>query len=84
MTQTPLYLTSELVSAYVAHNQLPLKELEMLLRAVHHAFSSCGAEEPEHHPAIAIPASITPITSSVWKTANASKCRSAICAAILA
>src|SRR6185437_13517593 len=60
MQQTPLYLTSKLVSAYVAHNPLPLRDLETLLRAVHHVFASCEAGEPEHHPAVAIRSSITP------------------------
>src|SRR5690242_7675224 len=60
MQQSPLYLTSKLVSAYVAHNPLPLRDLETLLRAVHHVFASCEAGEPEHHPAVAIRSSITP------------------------
>ena len=60
MQQTPLYLTSQLVSAYMAHNPLPLRDLETLLGAVHHVLAGCAAGEPEHHPAVAIRSSITP------------------------
>lgn len=59
-TGTPLQLTSKLVSAFVAHNPVPPKDLEPLLRAVHHAFANLAAGEPEHVPAVAIRASITP------------------------
>ena len=59
-THTPLDLTSRLVSAYVAHNPVPVNDMETLLRAVHHAFASLAAGEGEHSPAVAIPASITP------------------------
>jgi len=52
--------TAELVSAYVAHNKVPAKELETLLRSVHHACLSICAGEPEHRPAVAIKASVTP------------------------
>lgn len=57
---TPLNLTGRLVSAYVAHNPVPMNEVETLLRAVHHAFASLAAGEPEDKPAVAIRASITP------------------------
>jgi predicted transcriptional regulator len=59
-THTPLDLTSQLVRAYVAHNPVPVKDVETLLRAVHHAFASLAAGEGEYSPAIAIKASITP------------------------
>jgi len=59
-THTPLDLTSRLVSAYVAHNPVPVKDMETLLRAVHHAFAGLAAGEGEHSPAVAIPTSITP------------------------
>ena len=54
-----LKLTSELVRAYVAHNPVPANDIEKLLRAVHHAFDSLAAGEPEPTPAIAIKASVT-------------------------
>jgi predicted transcriptional regulator len=57
---TPIDLTSRLVSAYVASNPVPASEMETLLRAVHHAFESLAVGEPEHRPAIAVRASITP------------------------
>jgi len=53
-------LTSELVSAYVAHNPIPASALETLLRAVHYTFLSLWAGQSEHHPAVAIKASVTP------------------------
>lgn len=59
-THTPLALTSRLVSAYVAHNPVPVTNVETLLRAVHHAFASLAAGEGEHSLAVAIRASITP------------------------
>lgn len=59
-THTTLDLTSCVVSAYVAHNPVPVKDMEVLLRAVHHAFASLVADEPEDTPAVAIRASITP------------------------
>jgi len=59
-THTPLDLTSQVVSAYVAHNPVPVKDMETLLRAVHHAFAGLAAGEGEHSPAVAIRASITP------------------------
>lgn len=59
-THTPLALTSRLVSAFVAHNPLPVKDIEALLRAVHHAFASLAAGEPEFTPAVAVRASVTP------------------------
>jgi predicted transcriptional regulator len=55
----PIKLTSELVSAYVAHNQVPANEIETLLRAVHHAFSTLAAGEPELRPAVPLKASVT-------------------------
>ena len=55
----PLKLTSELVSAYVAHNKVPANGLETLLRAVHHAFLSLAAGEPELRPAVPLKASVT-------------------------
>ena len=58
--RTPLELTSRLVSAYVAHNPVPPKDIETLLRAVHQAFASLTAGEPEHVPAVAARASVTP------------------------
>jgi len=59
-SRTPLELTSRLVSAYVAHNPVPVKDMEILLRAVHRAFASVAAGEPDNNPAVAIRASITP------------------------
>lgn len=59
-TYTPLDLTSRLVSAYVAHNPVPVKDVETLLRAVHYAFASLAAGELEDKPAVAIRASVTP------------------------
>jgi predicted transcriptional regulator len=59
-THTPLDLTSKVVSAYVAHNPVPITDVETLLRAVHHAFTSLAAGEGEHSPAVAIHASVTP------------------------
>ncbi len=59
-THTPLDLTSRLVSAYVAHNPVPVNDMETLLRAVHHAFASLAAGRGEQSPAVAVPASITP------------------------
>ena len=59
-THTPLALTSRLVSAFVAHNPLPAMDIEALLRAVHHAFASLAAGEPEFTPAVAVRASVTP------------------------
>lgn len=59
-THTPLDLTSKLVSAYVAHNPVPVKDLDTLLRAVHYAFASLAAGETGHSPAVAVQASITP------------------------
>jgi predicted transcriptional regulator len=56
----PLDLTSKVVCAYVAHNPLPIKDVETLLRAVHHAFSSLAAGKTEPSPAITIRASVTP------------------------
>jgi len=58
-TNMPLKLTSELVSAYVAHNPVPANEVETLLRAVHHAFLSLAAGEPELRPAVPLKASVT-------------------------
>jgi predicted transcriptional regulator len=58
-TNMPLKLTSELVSAYVAHNPVPANEVENLLRAVHHAFLSLAAGEPELRPAVPLKASVT-------------------------
>ena len=55
-----LALTSALVGAYVAHNPLPVNELETLLRAVYRAVSNIATGEPELRPAIAVNASITP------------------------
>ena len=62
MTETslPLRLTGDVVSAYVAHNPIPAAALETLLRAVHYAFVSLSAGEPERSPAVAIKASVTP------------------------
>lgn len=57
---TPLGLTSRVVSAYVASNPVPVREMETLLRAVHHAFTSLAAGAVEHTPAVAVRASITP------------------------
>ena len=57
--QALLNLTSKLVGAYVAHNPVPVTELETLLRAVHRVLSSLAAGESEHHPAVEIRASIT-------------------------
>jgi predicted transcriptional regulator len=57
---TPLDLTGRLVSAYVAHNPVPVKDVETLIRAVHHAFAGLAAGEGEHSPAIPIRVSITP------------------------
>jgi predicted transcriptional regulator len=59
-THTPLDLTSRLVSAYVAHNPVPVNDVETLLRAVHHAFVGLAAGEGEHSPAVAIRVSVTP------------------------
>jgi len=58
-TDTPLKLTSELVSAYVAHNKVPANEVANLLRAVHHAVLSLAAGEPELRPAVPLKASVT-------------------------
>ena len=55
----PLTLTSELVRAYVAHNKVPVGEMEKLLRAVYHAFATLAAGEPELMPAVSIKASVT-------------------------
>ncbi len=57
--ETPLKLTTELVSAYVARNPVPASEIEKLLRAVYHAFATLGAGEPELKPAVSIRASVT-------------------------
>ena len=54
----PLKLTSELVSAYVAHNPVPASEIETLLRAVHHAFLSLANGEPGQEPSVAINGSV--------------------------
>jgi predicted transcriptional regulator len=59
-THTPLDLTSRLVSAYVAHNPVPVNDVENLLRAVHYAFASLAAGELEDKPAVAIRVSVTP------------------------
>jgi predicted transcriptional regulator len=56
---TPLKLTSELMSAYVAHNKVPANEVANLLRAVHHAFLSLAAGEPDLRPAVPLKASVT-------------------------
>ena len=57
---TPLDLTSQLVSAYVAHNPVPVNDVQTLVRAVHHAFVTLAEGEAEHHPVVPIRASITP------------------------
>lgn len=61
MTETtlPIKLTSELVSAYVAHNPVPASDIERLIRAVHHALCALAAGELENTPAIAIKQSVT-------------------------
>ena len=56
---TPLKLTSELVSAYVAHNPVPAIEVETLIRAVHHAFRNLAEGNAEPSPMVAIKASVT-------------------------
>lgn len=55
-----LTLTSRIVRAYVAHNPVPVKDLNAVLSSVHGALSSLAAGEPELHPAIAVKASVTP------------------------
>ena len=56
---TPLKLTCNLVSAYVAHNPVPAHEVEKLLRAVHQAFCDCMAGKSELSPAVSSKASVT-------------------------
>jgi len=55
-----LTLTSRIVRAYVAHNPVPVNDLERILSSVHRTLSRLAEGEPERRPAVEIRASVTP------------------------
>lgn len=60
-----LFLTANIVSAYVRNNTVPVQQLAQFIRSVHDALANAGASEPgpisnTSQPAVPIRKSITP------------------------
>jgi predicted transcriptional regulator len=64
MSETLITLTSDIVSAHVANNDVEVADVPTLIRAVHTALSGLGVEEAQQEerpePAVSIRASVKP------------------------
>ncbi len=64
MPETLISLTADIVSAHVSNNVVPVEDLGVLIRNVHHALSGLGdgdaASETRPEPAVAVRSSVKP------------------------
>jgi predicted transcriptional regulator len=67
-----LALTTEIVAAHVSNNTIALGDLPQLINQVYSSLANIGT--PPTEPAMRPQPAVSPITSSVWKTARSSRC----------
>jgi Predicted transcriptional regulator len=69
-----LPLVTDIVAAHLSNNNVPSAELPQLIRDVYHALAAAsgGGPAPLARPEAAVPVkkSVTPDTSSAWRTAR--------------